>query len=212
MSIRLIVADDHPLILDALEHLFHLEPDIEVVARCLNGEQTLQAVRHHQPDLVILDLRMPGTDGLAVLRQFRQEQVPARIVLLTAAVDENEVVEAIRLGVHGVVLKEMAPQLLVHCVRKVHAGGQWLEHRTVGRALDQLLRREAAARELAGVLTPREHEVVRYVARGLPNKAIATQLFISEGTVKVHLHSIYDKLQCEGRLALLRYAQEKGLV
>jgi DNA-binding NarL/FixJ family response regulator len=126
--------------------------------------------------------------------------------------DEHEALKALRLGVGGIVLKEMEPQLLVQCVRKVHAGGQWLERHSTSRVLDRLLQREAGARELAGVLTPREREILRLVAGGLQNKAIAKELFISEGTVKIHLHNIYEKLRLDGRLALLRYAQEKGLV
>jgi DNA-binding NarL/FixJ family response regulator len=209
MPIRLVLADDHPLILSALENLFQLEADIQVLARCRDGEETLQAVRHHRPDVLILDIRMPGKDGLAVLQELHQEGLPTRVILLTAAVDENTTMRVLRLGVSGIVLKEMAPHLLVSCVHKVHAGGQWLEHRSVSHALDRLMRREAEARERAGVLTPREVEITRLVASGLRNKDIAARLFISEGTVKVHLHSIYEKLHIDSRLALLRYAQDR---
>ena len=212
MPIRLVVADDHPLILDALESLFGLEQDFQVLARCRDGAETLQAVRHSQPDVLILDIRMPGKDGLAVLRELRQEQCPTRVVLLTAALEDDEVLEAIRLGVHGVVLKEMASHFLVQCVRKVHAGEQWLERHSIGRALDTLLRHQDGRRDLAGVLTPREQEIVRLVARGLRNKGIAAALSISEGTVKIHLHNIYKKLHLTNRLALTLYARDKGLI
>ncbi len=127
MPIHLVLADDHPIILDGLEILFRMEKDIQVVARCVNGEEVLQAVRQHRPDILILDIRMPGKDGLAVLREMKDEDLPTRVVLLTVALDEEETLEALRLGVRGVVLKEMAPQMLVQCVRKVHAGEQWLE-------------------------------------------------------------------------------------
>ena len=110
------------------------------------------------------------------------------------------------------VLKEMAPRLLVQCVRKVHAGEQWLEKRSVSLALERLLKREAAARKIAGLLTPREIEILRMVADGLRNKEIADRLYISEGTIKVHLHSIYEKLKVNSRLQLARYARDKGLV
>src|SRR5262245_37348952 len=113
MAIRLALADDHPLILNALENLFHLEPDFEIVARCQNGEETVQMVQVHLPDLLILDIRMPRLDGLAVLREMKKMQTSTRVVLLTAALDEDEVLDAVRLGVSGVVLKEMAPQVLV---------------------------------------------------------------------------------------------------
>ena len=211
MAIRLVLADDHPIILDGLESLFRMEQDIQVVARCVNGEEALQAVRQHRPDILILDIRMPAKDGLQVLREIQEDNLPTQIILLTVGLDEEETVEALRLGVRGVVLKEMAPQMLVQCVRKVHGGEQWLERRSVGRALEKLLWREAGAREVAGMLTPREIEIVRMVAAGLRNKEIADKLFISEGTVKIHLHHIYEKLQLDGRVELALYAQDKGL-
>ncbi|OGB88272.1 MAG: DNA-binding response regulator [candidate division NC10 bacterium RIFCSPLOWO2_12_FULL_66_18] len=212
MPISLVLADDHPIILDGLEMLFRAEQDFQVLARCVNGEETIQAVRQHRPDILILDIRMPGKDGLAVLREVKKDSLPTRAVLLTVGLDEDDLLEAIRLGVRGVVLKEMAPQMLVQCVRKVHAGEQWLEKRSVGRALEKMLLREAGERQVAGVLTPRELEIVRMVAAGLRNKEIAESLSISEGTVKIHLHHIYEKLHLGGRLELALYAQERGLV
>ncbi len=212
MPIGLVLADDHPIVLDGLEQLFRLEQDFKVLARCRDGDETLQAVRKYHPDVLLLDIRMPGKSGLAVLREMRREKLPTRVVLLTGAIDENEALEAIRLRVSGVVLKEMAPQLLVKCVRKVHAGGQWFEKRSFARALETLLQREAGARQIAGVLTPRETEIVRLVAIGLHNKEIAGKLLISEGTVKIHLHHIYEKLHVDGRLELTLYAQDKGLL
>jgi DNA-binding NarL/FixJ family response regulator len=212
MPIQLVLADDHPIILRGLEVLFCVEQDFQVQARCVNGEETLQAVRQYRPDVLVLDLHMPGKDGLAVLREMRQETLPTRVVLLTAALDEDDVLEALRLGVRGVVLKEMAPEMLVQCVRTVHAGEQWLEKRSVGRALEKMLRREAGARQIARLLTPREIEIVRMVTAGLRNKEIAEKLSISEGTVKIHLHHIYEKVHVDGRLELTLYAQDKGLV
>ena len=212
MPVGLVLADDHPIVLDGLERLFHLEQDLKVLARCKDGEETLRAARRHRPDILVLDIRMPGMGGLAVVREMREEKLPTRVVLLTGALDEDEAMEAIRLGVRGVVLKEMAPKLLVQCIRKVHTGEQWVERRSFGRALETMMRREAGARQIAGVLTPREMEIVRLVASGLHNKEIAAKLAISEGTVKIHLHNIYEKLNVRGRLELTLYAQGKGLV
>lgn len=212
MPIRLVLADDHPLILDGLENLFQLEKDFQVVARCKDGIETMQAVHQHRPDVLILDIRMPGKDGLEIAREMRKEKLPTWVVLLTGALDGEESLEAVRLGVQGIVLKEMAPKLLVQCIRKVNAGEQWIERRSTQQALEKMLRREAGAREIATLLTPREIDIVRMVARGLRNKEIADKLFISEGTVKVHLHNIYEKLKVDNRLALLRYAQGKMLV
>jgi len=210
MPITLVIADDHPLILDGMENLFRLEKDFKVVARCLDGEETVKAVRKHKPDVLVLDIRMPGTDGLSLLREMKKEKLSTRVVLLTGALDEDELAEAVRLGVRGLVLKEMAPKLLVQCIRQVHAGELWLEKRSVTSALEKLLQREAGQREAALLLTPREIEIVKQVAAGLRNTEIGKRLFISEGTVKMHLHNIYQKLGVDSRTKLTRYAQEKG--
>jgi DNA-binding NarL/FixJ family response regulator len=212
MPIRLVLADDHPLVLNGLENLFRTEEDFQVLARCINGVEALNAVREHRPDVLVLDIRMPVKDGLEVAREIRKENLPTRVVLLTAVLEERELLEAVRLGVQGVVLKEMAPQMLLRCIRKVHAGEQWIELRSAKQALEKMLRREAGAREVSAKLTPQEMTIVRMVAGGLRNKEIADKLHISEGTVKVHLHNIFEKLQMDSRLALLRYAQDKGLV
>jgi DNA-binding NarL/FixJ family response regulator len=212
MPIRLVLADDHPFILTGLQNLFGTEEDIQVLARCVNGAEALEAVRKHRPDILVLDIRMPVKDGLEVAREIRKENLPTRVVLLTAVLDEGELIEALRLGVQGIVLKEMAPRMLLQCIRKVYAGEQWIEHRSAQHALEKLLRREAGMREVAAKLTPQEMTIVRLVAAGLRNREIADKLHISEGTVKVHLHNIFEKLKVDSRMALLRYAQEKGLV
>jgi len=212
MPITLVIADGRPLILNGMENLFRLEKDFKVVARCLDGEEAVKAVRKHKPDVLVLDIRMPGTDGLSVLRQMKKEKLSTRVVLLTGALDEDELAEAVRLGVRGLVLKEMAPKLLVQCIRQVHAGELWLEKRSVTSALEKLLQREAGQREVAQLLTPREIEIVKQVVAGRRNIEIGKRLFISEGTVKMHLHNIYQKLGVDSRTKLTRYAQEKGLV
>lgn len=212
MPITLVLADDHPLILDGMENLFRLEKDFKVVARCLDGEEAITAVRKHKPEVLVLDIRMPGMDGLSLLREMKKEKLSTRVVLLTGALDEEELAEAVRLGVRGLVLKEMAPKLLVQCIRQVHAGELWLEKRSVSNALEKLLQREAGQREAAQLLTPREIEIVKQVAAGLRNTEIGKRLFISEGTVKMHLHNIYQKLGVDSRTKLTRYAQEKGFV
>lgn len=205
-----VIADDHPLVLDGLEQLLRLEPDLEVVARCRDGEETLRAVREHRPDLLVLDVRMPEGDGLAVLRSLDREGIAPAVVLLTAALDDAQLLDAIRLGVRGVVLKEMAPELLVEAAREVLRGGQWLERGLGGRALRRLL--ERGPESPAGTLTPREREIVRLVASGMRNRAVAERLGIGEGTVKLHLHNIYSKLGVDGRVELVLYAGERGLV
>jgi len=169
-------------------------------------------VRRHRPDILILDLRMPRGDGLEILRTLRREKLPTKVVLLAAALEEDEILDALRLGVRGVVLKELAPQLLVECVRKVHAGEQWLEKQLSSRVLETLLRREAGGRAASSVLTPREIEIVRMVASGLRNRELARRLGVTEGTVKIHLHNIYKKLKVQSRVELVLHAQSNKLV
>lgn len=211
MPIRVALADDHPLVLDGLEQLFRLEQDIDVVARCRDADEALRAVRAHGPNVLVLDLLMPGGGGLEVLRALQGQSMKTRVVLLTAEVDDEQLLEAIRLGAQGVVLKDMAPQLLVDAIRQVNQDGQWLEQGLGGRALRRLLSREQKASEAARLLSAREREIVRLVASGHRNRAIAERLSISEGTVKVHVHNVYEKLDVSGRIELALYARENGL-
>jgi two-component system nitrate/nitrite response regulator NarL len=210
MTIRLVIADDHPIVLDGLEQLLSLEKDCEVVARAKNGDEALQAVRQFQPDVLVLDLRMPGTDGLAVLEEMRREALPTRVVILSA-MNSDDLFEAIRLGARGVVLKDMAPRLLMQCVRTVHAGGKWLEKGVATCAVDKLLECEAGIKAIAETLTPRELQVARMIAKGVPSKTVASRLAISEGTAKLHLHHVYEKLKVEGRVGLMRFMHSRGL-
>jgi DNA-binding NarL/FixJ family response regulator len=210
MAIRVLLADDHPIVLDGLEQLFRLEDDFQVIGRCVRGEEVAPEVARLQPDILVLDMRMPGHGGLAVLRDLRGQPHKPRIVVLAATLTEEEMLEAIRLGARGIVLKEMAPRLLVECVRKVYGGGQWLEKTVAGATLERLAR-EGPQRE-GIILTPRETEIARSIGAGKSNKEIADALFISEGTVKTHLHRIYEKLHLHGRLELGLYARDKGLL
>lgn len=210
--IRIVLADDHPIVLDGLEQLFGTEPDIEVVARVTSATAAVRALEEFKPDVLVLDLAMPGHDGLWVMQQAAARGLSARIVLLTAHVDEQQLLEAVRLDVAGVVLKEMAPRLLVECVRKVHAGEKWLEKHLVARAMERRSSREKELTRLAALLTSRELEIVRLAAEGLRNREIAERLSITEGTVKIHLHNIYEKLGVTGRAQLILHATREGLV
>jgi DNA-binding NarL/FixJ family response regulator len=211
MPIRVVLADDHPIVLEGLQQLFAVEKDFQVVARCSDGEEALAAVEEHKPDVLVLDVRMPRLDGLGVLRELAARKSATRVVLLTAEVSDNEVLEAIRLGALAIVLKETASQTLVRAARAASRGEQFLDERSVRRALDHLLRSEAGVAEARRLLTPRELEIVRMVATGQRNRQIAETLSISEGTVKIHLHSIYAKLGVSGRVELTLYAREHAL-
>jgi len=209
--IRLVIADDHPIVLDGIELLFRLEPDLSIVARCRSGEEAVAAVREHSPEVLVVDVRMPGMGGLGVLHALDKTGGHTRVVVLAAELDATQIAEAMRYGACGIVFKEMASEVLVQAVREVAAGGLWLDKGETGRVLQALLRERAGDEPAAATLTPREAEIVRMVARGLRNRGIAEQLDISEGTVKIHLHNIYEKLGVDGRLTLTLHAQRLGL-
>ena len=209
--IRVVVADDHPFILDGLEQLFRGESDIELVARAMNGEEALVAVETFRPDVLVLDVRMPRLDGIGLLRRLSDRGLPTRVVLLTASLDDARLLDAFRLGAKGLVLKESAPRLLVQSVRQVANGEESWNGKAIAGALRLMMQRQESAESVAGALTPRELEVTRMIAEGLRNKEIARRLDITEGTVKFHLHSIYEKLQIDGRYALISYARDHGI-
>jgi DNA-binding NarL/FixJ family response regulator len=211
VRITVVLADDHPLVLRGLQGLLSGEVDFQVVAQCANGVEALRSIQTYQPELAVVDLSMPQRDGLWVLREVHREKLRTRVVLLAASIDEHQMVEARRFGVGGVVLKDMAPRLLLQCLRKVYSGELWIEHRVAARALDMLLQREEGAREIGSILTTREVEIARLVASGLRNRCIAERLFVSEATVKTHLHNIYDKLNVESRGQLILYCTERGI-
>ena len=212
MPIRLVLADAHPVFLTGLEQLLAAESDFDVAECCASAAQTLTALRRVKPDVLVTDTRLKGGDAFTLLRQVKSEKLATRLVLLTTALSEEEALEALREGVHGVVLKDMAPDLITRCIRKVHSGGKWMETHSFTRALDRVLQRESASHDLGQTVSPRELTIVRLIVSGLRNKDIARALGIAEGTVKAHLHSIYEKLELKGRMALAAYARRKGLV
>ena len=207
MPIRVILVDDHPLVLTGLEQVLHSEPDFEVLATCETADDGLRAVAALQPDVLVLDLKLRDVNGLDVLRQLDANKRPA-VVVLIATHDETELLDAARLGARGIVLKAMAPRVLEDCIRMVHAGGQQLNVGGVDLS-KRLAERQTAETELAKLLTPRELEIVRLVAARFDNQEIAARLSISVGTVKIHLHHIYDKLQLGGRHDLQLYLRNK---
>ena len=212
MAIRIVLADDHPIVLQGLQHLFARHQDFEVVASCAGADEALAASRHYHPDVVVLDLRMPQRSGLDLLAVLGRELPNVRSVVLTAAITQDQVVEALKRGAAGIVLKESPPEQLIECVRRVSRGEQFFDSDTVTQATHAAASGSAPTDDGTAALTPRELEIVRMVAQGLRNRVIGERLVISESTVKVHLHNIYEKLGIEGRLELVLLAQQKGLV
>ena len=212
MPIRILIADDHPIVLKGLAELFDAEPDASVVATCVNGEEAVKALHREMPEIAVLDLHMPGKNGLELLQEIRRNHLPTRPVLLAASLEPQEIVEATRLGARGILLKESAPEDLLTCIHKVFAGERVIPEPWLNQALDEMLRRESAAQSLSDALTPREVELVRIAALGLTNREIGAKLGISPGTVKIHLHNIYKKLGVKNRVELTLFAQARELV
>src|SRR5213593_3788518 len=208
--IRLVIAEGHQIVRLGLERFLGSIEDFTVVATATDGPESLAAVRAHTPDVVVLDIRLSGKSGLEVACDILKAGLPTRIVLVPEAIDDRESLEAFRLGIHGVLLKEMAPGLLVQCIRKVLAGGRWVELESLRRAVENLLRDEALPRPVASPLTPAEVRVAELLVRGARNKEIADHLGVSESTIKNHLHNTYTKLNLSSRGELARWYRTVG--
>jgi DNA-binding NarL/FixJ family response regulator len=206
--IDVVIADDHPIVLAGLTQLFRQEAGMRVVATCVNGLETLDAVRVQRPDILLLDLNMPKLDGLRVLRALASERIVVHTIVLTAEVDAADVSAVRAAGARGIVLKDLSPHHVIDCVRRAYAGSEWIEF--LGRS------REAAPEtsdpeEPLG-LTPRELELATLVSGGLRNRDVATRLGISEGTAKLHLYNVYKKLGVANRVELVLRMRRAGLL
>ncbi len=210
-TIRIAIADDHPVFRDGLYEVLQLEEGFEIVGKASNGEEALRILQNEHPHVLLLDLCMPGMDGLATLRRLRETGSDTKVIVLTASQDRDHLVEAMQLGASGIVLKHDQTRVLVKSIRRVHAGEIWLHSSTtqaVMRCAAPAPARPApnSFSEPKPHLTRRETEVARMVAQGLRNREIAGRMFISEQTVKNHLRAIFEKLQVGDRLELALYA------
>ncbi len=214
-EVRILLADDHPIFRDGLKRLLEAESGLKVIAEASNGAEAVKLVKLHKPDLLLLDLSMPQQTGIEAIRELGSLGASVRIILLTAAVEKSQIVEALQLGARGVVLKDSATQLLIQAVRVVMAGEYWVGREQVSnlvqylRTLMQTTAQEARQRKFG--LTPRELEIVSAVVAGFANKEIAEHFKISEDTVKHHLSNIFDKLGVSTRLELALFAVNQSL-
>jgi DNA-binding NarL/FixJ family response regulator len=210
-DIRMVVSDNHPIVLAGLEAVLAGAPGIEVVGRCTDGGEAISRILDLKPDVALVSMRMPSDDGLMVLRRLRDAGSECRVVLFTGAINDDDAMEAIRLGAGGILLKELPTDLVVECVRKVARGERWLEQETTARVLDRIAGGKGTEARQPGGLTARELQLVKLAARGMRNGEIARRLRILEGTVKIHMHNIYKKLGLRGRVQLALYARTRGL-
>ena len=201
-TMRVVLADDHPIVLGGLRALLQAEPGVEIVAAVPDGATALATIRAHEPDLVVLDINMPELTGLEVLDALAADDFAARVVLLTGSASDEQIATAVERGAWGLLLKESAPGTLIACLKAVAAGQRWLPEEVVAPAVRRATERREKDVRPERVLTAREYEVARLVAQGLSNKHIAHALAISEGTVKIHLHNMYEKLGGMNRTSL----------
>lgn len=212
--IRLLIADDHEIFRSGLRKLLESEPGFEVVDEASNGAEAVALARQHSPAFLLLDLAMPGMSGLETIREL-SSSCACRIVLLTAEIEKRQILEALRLGASGVVLKQSATRLLFKCIRAVMNDEFWVDNQSVAdlvQALRQVPPVAAVPVPKSFGLTPRELQIVSTVVAGCPNKEIAQQFSISKDTVKHHLSSIFDKLGVSNRLELALFAISHHLV
>ena len=201
---RVLLADDHPMIRTALEVLLR-DTDYEIVGTAGDGAAALEEVARLRPDILLLDLQMPGGSGMEVLRRLKAEKSPVRVVLLTAAVDDSALIEAKSLKVQGIVLKNSDPAYLLDCLDRVRHGRSWIDPELTARA-KQLA--EAPRQSGKASLAPRERQLIGLVRSGLRNRDIAEQLGVTEGTVKTYLHALFEKLGVSNRTELAIKADE----
>jgi len=212
-TLRIVIADDHPIFREGLRRLLQAEPGFELIGEAVDATTAVTLVRERRPDVLLLDLLMPNGGGLTVLRDLALQPTDTRIVLLTAAIERDEILAAVQLGVRGVVTKETATALLFKAIRRVVAGEYWLGRESVGDLVQALLRRPATDRPVAAPsLTARELEIVAAIVEGASNRDIASQFGLSPQTVKNHLTSIFDKLGVSNRLELALYAVNRQLL
>lgn len=215
-KISVVIADDHTIFRDGLRRLLELEGEFEVLGEAADGAEAVAKVRLYQPCILLLDLAMPKMPGLDALRELAQQQTTTRSILLTAAIERRQIIEALQVGAHGVVMKDSATQLLLKAIHTVVAGHYWVGREPVTDLVAYLREQTLSpapsrARSNFG-LTRRETEILGTIIAGLSNKEIAQKFSLSEDTVKHHLTNIFDKVGVSSRLELALFAINNRLI
>lgn len=201
---RIVLADDHPMISTAIEALLRGTP-FEIAGTATSGEQAIAKAEELKPDILLLDLQMPGGTGMDVLRKLRANGSRTKVVLLTAAIDDSSLIEAKALKVQGMVLKNSDPAYLLECLDRVSHGARWIDPELAERA--RVLAETLGDRD-GPTLSPRERQLIGHVRKGLRNREIAEQLGVTEGTIKVYMHAIFEKVGVNSRTELAIRADE----
>jgi DNA-binding NarL/FixJ family response regulator len=215
--IRVLIIDDHTVVRTGLHMLIETNQTMQVVGEAANSTEALEIVRRERPHIIVLDLMLRQESGLDLLPLLRETAPDARVILLTGSYDNELHEQSVRLGAMGVVLKDQASDVLLRAIERVYAGEAWLDPTLTARVLHQIARGKASppinpeAVRIAS-LTEREHQVIRLICEGLPNKQIGERMHISETTVRHHLTSIFDKLGLANRLELVIYAYRHQLI
>ncbi len=207
--IRVLIADDHAVVRQGLRTFLELQEEIDVVGEAADGEEAVEAATRLVPDVVLMDLVMPRLEGAEAISRIRELGLETRVIVLTTFLDDDKLFAAIRAGAAGYLLKDVQPQDLVSAIRTAHAGESPVDPAAVTKLLEEV---SARRRPDGQLLTPREQEVLRLIARGRPNKVIARDLGLSEKTVKTHVSNILGKLGLTDRTQAAIYAVREGLV
>jgi DNA-binding NarL/FixJ family response regulator len=215
-AIRILLVDDHKVMRLGLRLLIENQPGLTVIGEASGRNDALEIAEREQPDIILLDLTLPGTDGIDLIPELLAVAGKARILILTGVVEPEAHTRAMHLGAMGVVLKEKAPEVLIKAIQKVHDGEIWLDRVMVANVFSERERAREAQRKdpeasKIATLTGREREVIALVGEGLRNRQIADRLFISEGTVRNHLTTVFSKLEVSDRFELLMYAYRHGI-
>jgi NarL family two-component system response regulator LiaR len=208
--IRVLIADDHAVVRQGLRTFLDLQEEIAVVGEAADGEDAVDAVERLAPDVVLMDLVMPGVGGIEAIRRIRARSPATRVIVLTSFLEDEKVFPAVRAGAAGYLLKDVQPQELVRAIEVVHDGQALLHPAVAARLMEEVA--QCDVRRAPDVLTPREREVLALLARGLSNKAIAREFGVAEKTVKTHVSNILGKLGVADRTQAALWAVREGVV
>ena len=204
--ISLVIADDHPIVLEGIAKVFENDDDFEVVAKCQSGAGALNAIREHRPDIALLDVVMPDMTGLEALGHMNSEGIETKVVFLTANATDRHILGLIEQGARALIFKDATIGELAQSIRSVAAGQRIFPHDLVSAAIERETGRRSVSEHFERVLSAREREVMLLVADGLQNKEVARRLNLSEGTVRIHVHNIYQKTGIGSRATLTALA------